>query len=142
MKKKFVFKVNYENQNCKAVVEMELNEDNCLSICGELRHNGEYVMCGQCLDELKPLLEGNKTFEELYRLWKLYHLNDMHAGTVAQEEALEKAGLTNYGNEYEKCCDYLKSINLYDDNGYKFGHGWLKRDIPEEDLKRIKELLS
>ena len=58
------------------------------------------------------------------------------------EEALEKAGLTEWANKYQECCDYLKSINLYEDNGYKFGCGWLKRDIPSQDLEIIKGLLK
>lgn len=28
------------------------------------------------------------------------------------------------------------------DNGYKFGTGWLKRDIPVEDVAEIEKLLT
>ena len=66
----------------------------------------------------------------------------MHAGTVAQEEALNAAGLTNYAASYKKCCEYLDSIGLLIDNGYKFGTGWLKREIPVEDIAEIEQLLT
>jgi hypothetical protein len=66
----------------------------------------------------------------------------MHAGTIRQEKALEAAGLTGYASNYRKCCDYLESINLLVDDGYKFGTGWLKRDIPVEDVAEIERLLT
>ena len=77
----------------------------------------------------------------------------MHAGTVEQEEALDKWRASNSsrdnidgGTSYDMDCEYLKSIGLYevDYNGkpYRYGTAWLKRDIPEEDLNQIKELLE
>ena len=30
----------------------------------------------------------------------------------------------------------------YDNEPYKYGHGWIVQEIPEEDLNRIKELLG
>ena len=62
--------------------------------------------------------------------------------TEKQEEALKAAGLESWANNYSKCCDYLESINLLVDNGYKFGTGWLKRDIPVEDVAEIEKLLT
>lgn len=40
-----------------------------------------FVMAGQCLDELKPLIQPayQDIFNEVYDLWKKYHLNDLHA---------------------------------------------------------------
>ena len=90
----------------------------------------------------KNFIKGNATFNSIYRLWKLYHLNDLHAGTKKQEEALkQKFGGVN-ANIYTEQCEYLKSINLYDDNGYKFGTGWIKEEIPANDLQEIKRLLT
>lgn len=98
------------------------------------------VMGGQCLDELQPFLCTNKTFNTIYRLWKLYHLNNMHAGTRKQENALKQKFGGVDANRYTEQCDYLKSINLYNDNGYKFGTGWLKEEIPASDVFEIKRL--
>lgn len=141
MKRKFTFNTHYEGKDAKAHIEIELN-NGCYSCSGDLIIDNEWVCCGQCLDELTPLLVGNHLFEELYDLWKKYHLNDMHPGTPKQEQALRKAHLTNWANDYTKCCEYLESINLLYDDGYKFGSGWLKEEIPEEDLKRINKLME
>ena len=115
----------------------------------------DWVTGGQCLDTINdkcPDIKANPIWQKIYRLWKLYHLNDMHAGTVEQEEALDKWRALSEDNTiqtvkgYDKACEYLKSIGLYEVeyNGkpYRYGSGWLKRDIPEEDLNQIKELLE
>ena len=106
---------------------------------------------GQCLDYIKENLPQNDTFDFLYDMWKKYHLNDMHAGTPAQEAALRKAyeegKLPGIGaNHYKECCDYLKTLNLYevniDGSPYKYGHSWLFEEIPLEDVARIVYLIE
>lgn len=104
------------------------------------RHT-DCVCAGQCLDEVSKHIT-SEPFKKIYTLWKKHHLNDMHAGTVKQEEALVAAGLTGFAADYKKCCEYLESIGLLVDDGYEFGTGWLKREIPAEDLQEIKNLLS
>lgn len=118
-----------------------------LSICGELWNSNhtDIVMGGQCLDEMAKLgdLRFNTLFKKLHRLWKAHHLNDMHAGTVKQEQALDDARKS--GKHlccYEDSCKYLESVGLLDDNGYKYGSKCLYREIPEDDLKEIISLLS
>jgi hypothetical protein len=156
MKKTFTFpKVAYTSSrrvNLPAI-EVELRyKDNdinrpVLSICGELwdaRHT-DIVMGGQCLDEMSKLgdLRFSTLFKKLRRLWKLYHLNDMHAGTVKQENALDDAKKSGIKIcSYDDSCKYLESIGLLVDDGYKYGSSWLYREIPEEDLKEIISLLA
>lgn len=134
-------------------IEMELQyKDNdmkrpVLSICGNLwnAHLTDIVMCGQCLDEMAKLdgLKFNTLFKKLYRLWKLYHLNDMHAGTIKQENALNDAKKSGVKiHSYGDSCKYLESIGLLEDDGYKYGSSWLYREIPEDDLNEIKSLLA
>ena len=120
-----------------AKVEIALTDKNVFTASGQTAHYG-----GQCLDEINKIITPNETFNQIYRLWKLYHLNDMHAGTEKQEKALaDKFGGVN-ANIYTEQCKYLESIDLLIDNGYKFGTGWLKREIPNKDLQLIKELLK
>lgn len=135
------------------VVEMELKYKNgdhnkpALSICGKLwnaRHT-DIVMGGQCLDEMAKLgdLRFNTLFRKLHRLWKRWHLNDMCAGTIKQEAALEDASKSGVKFcTYDDRCNYLKSINLYNDDGYEYGTGWIYRKIDDHDLIEIKTLLS
>ena len=132
-------------------IEVELRDADTdkpeLSICGDLWNSShtDIVMCGQCLDELASFDElfCNPLFKKLYRLWKSYHLNGMHAGTVKQEQALDdvkKSGRRICS--YEDSCKYLESIGLLEDDGYKYGSSWLYRVIPEDDLKEIVSLLA
>ena len=105
----------------------------------------DILACGQCLDSIAKHTK-NKQFMELYRLWKLYHLNDMHAGTIEQEKAIEDWESKGNHYDYTSACDYLKSVGLYEVeyNGkpYKYGHAWLYWDIPEYDLKVIQALFN
>lgn len=103
------------------------------------------IVCGgQCLDTLFKYLKSNnimnKQFERIYRLWKLYHLNDMHAGTERQEKALELVNKLHVA--YKERCDYLKRVGLLYDDGYLYGSAWLYREIPSDDLKSIKEIVG
>lgn len=104
-----------------------------------------YVRCGQCLDEINKFVK-DKTFKKIYRLWKLYHLNDLNAGTPEQTEEIEKLKATGWKYTYEGACSHLKEKGLYevmlDGAPYKYGHAWLYRAIPEGDLQEIRELLE
>ena len=145
----------YGSRRINAVeVDMEWKENNhgkmVLSICGGIWNSTrtDYVCCGQCLDHIYPYLKGNKTFEELFRLWNLYHLNDMNAGTREQKAALDEAranGKIKKHASYDEQCEYLKSIGMYeveyDGKPYKYGHGWIYYDIPQEDINKIEALL-
>ena len=131
------------NRKINAVtIEVELSEDEkpVLSISGDVLNSRgtDDVICGQCLDELLPYFKNNAKFKEIYRLWKLYHLNNLHAGTEAQENLLKEHHVTNY----QEACDLLKKHHLYKDNGYRYGSGWLYRSIPENDLKKIIEIIE
>lgn len=155
MKKTFNFgKIDYcgrGRKDCAVDVVVRLEESEKgekLSICGDIwnRIHTDVYCGGQCLDTIKKFLSDNELFMELYRFWKLYHLNDMHAGTPEQEAAIEEWKKQGNKFDYKKACEYLQAIGLYevDLNGkpYKYGHAWLYQPIPESDLARIKELLS
>lgn len=97
---------------------------------------------------------------ETHDLWSKYHLNNLHAGTPEQEKAIEEWKSQGNIYDYGKACDYLKSIGLYEvpastidkdanpqfidceKETYKYGHGWLKERIPEEDVQRIECLIK
>jgi hypothetical protein len=75
----------------------------------------------------------------------------MNAGTIEQEnalkEAVEKGVLKTYGaNNYEETCNYLKEVGLYkvevDGEPYRYGTGWLVREIPAEVLEKIEYLIE
>ena len=96
-------------------------------------------------DELSKLEVENKLFATIKELWHKYHLNDMHAGTPEQEESLKKENLLS-ANDFEKACEYLKSIGLYEveyeGKPYRYGSGWLHFPIPKKDLEKIHLILN
>ena len=145
MEKKFVFRPgNYY----RVEVEIELKENRSVRVWknGALqevrgdafsaratiyRHNS-FVCGGQCLDdpEVLDLIKNGKLCEkdkviylEVFRLWKNYHLNDMHAGCEHQKK----------GTPAGEICPVC---------GYRYGSAWLYREIPEKDLEAIKHLFA
>jgi len=156
MRKEFTFdKVAYKSSRRVNLptVEMELRYKNddmkkpVLSIRGNIWNetHTDVVMGGQCLDEMAKIdgLGCNPLFKKLYRLWKAHHLNDIHAGTIKQDQALNdarKAGVRL--SSYSDSCRHLESIGLLEDDGHKYGSAWLYRAIPEDDLKEIVSLLA
>lgn len=128
-----------------ADVEIELRDSKNgpeLAICGNVwnaRHT-DIVSGGQNLDEMAKYIKSAK-FKEIHRLWKLYHLNSMHAGTEAQDKIVNEH-FKDSRYDYDEACRVLKEAGLYEDNGYRYGSGWLYREIPNEDLKKIEELMA
>lgn len=150
-------KIDFNNigeKNCPVEIEVKLkqqDEKEFFSVCGGIWNHihTDYCCCGQCLDILVEYYQDNDLFRQIYRLWKLYHLNDMHAGTEKQEQAIEHAkknGLLGKNADYCAVCDYLKSIDLYEDtcNGmpYIYGTAWLYQPIPDDDLNLIKSIIK
>lgn len=124
-----------EDRRRKAFVEIELkNTDGKykLSMCGEIKR----CSWGQCREEIKKyMVAPRKNFNQIMDIWETYHLNDMHTGTPKQEEEIKKAHIPF--NQYDKICERLKEKGIYEDNGYKYGTGWLYEPIPEWALNEI-----
>lgn len=141
------------------IVLQNIDEGYAFSACGyiwNIRHSN-IVMGGQCFDEIKELLgDSNSTFNEIYRLWKTYHLNDMHPECEHQREL----GWPEFGrqiveiNHYNRI-EYRSLYSLSPDKhpdgilgkecpvcGYKYGTAWKYMPIPDEDLAIIKKLLE
>lgn len=145
-------KINYggKMRNNEVTVELKLEKNEggkiCFSACAYIwnsRHT-DIKSGGQILDKLLPYFAGNDLFMTIFSWWRNYHLNDMHAGTPRQERALKEMD-ENFGDKksrYEKQCDYLKSIDLYEDNGYKYGTGWLYEEIPDDVLKEMRKVIE
>ena len=123
------------------------NEDTQTFSAYAIYYNGG----GQCLDKLMEIYKEQNIavpsrIKLLTELWEKYHLNDLHAGTPEQENYLHSIGITNFGNNYKKCCEELKKVNLYECEwkGKKsyFGGSWFHWDIPAEDMEKIYKVLK
>ena len=111
--------------------------------------------CGQNLDEIAKHVK-TPIFCEIYDFWKKYHLNGMNAGTLEQEAAVVEWEAAGNRYDYTAACEMLKARGLYevpltanligtrkaDGLPYKYGHGWVIAEIPENDLAKIKSLLE
>lgn len=113
----------------------------------------DIVSGGQCLDEIWKYTR-IKPFDKVYKWWKVYHLNDMHAGTKEQEKCLEEhkseiKDLINRGiclDKYEAEKQILLWDGLYtveyEGQPYAYGHGWIYYPIPQKDLDDIIQYLE
>ena len=129
------------------------------SICGYIwNHLHTNIYKGGQIDEtIKALikegeLEASPFLLEVLELWDKYHLNYLCPGTPEQEEAVqngfESGAIKRFQKEsfYEQMCAYLKSVGLYEvqheGKPYRYGSGWIYRQIPQRDLNRIQEAMK
>jgi hypothetical protein len=107
-------------------------------------HKHSDIYCGgQCLDTINETFKRvNPIFKKIYPIWKKYHLNDLKSGTKKQIEALDQYQFKSGRYDYIEACEYLKSIDLYDDRGYKYGSAWLYQPLPEDVLQTILDVLQ
>jgi len=140
----------YENGRRTCLVEIEVNlKDGCFRASGSVWNNlkTDIVLGGQCLDTLKNYLAYDHTFKTIYRIWKLYHLNDMQAGSPQQTAYLNTLDRPEGADCYTWECSKLAEVDLYIDNSYlvdgkpyKYGTRWLKSELPMEVIKQIRDL--
>lgn len=105
---------------------------------------------GQCLDDsyFKDMAKSNPLLKKVINLWKVYHLNEMHVGTVEQEKCVNDYFNTHKDvkQDYDSECQVLKDNNLYtvkvDGEDYKFGYGWIYLPIPKDIQNDIDNLVS
>lgn len=111
MKRTFYLgKIDFENTGIKknlVTVEMEYEEKNSkpvFSVSADVwdRYHYDIICGGQCLDTIAPYIN-DPVYSEIFRLWKLYHLNDMHPECEHQadrgwrEIAKEKVPIYTFG---------------------------------------------
>jgi hypothetical protein len=143
-------KVDYNGsgrRNCEAAITWELR-DGRFSMCAEIwnpRHTDCYT-CGQCVDTVAAYFPHKAQVQRMLALWREWHLNDMVAGSPAQEAWLKANPLDrHYSNHYDYQCARLAEVGLNPDpdylhNGepYKYGHAWLKRELPADVIAEIE----
>lgn len=118
----------------------------------------DIVMGGQCLDSInedfRDQLQNVELWDEIYDLWKTYHLNGMHAGTPEQEALVEEWEAQGNRYDYTAVCEYLKSKGMYEVNHtgigvgrifnnepYRYGTAWLVETLPMDVEQRVIKLL-
>jgi hypothetical protein len=162
-------KVDYNDtgkKNCMVEIEWSL-KDGKFSMSGSIWNPRKTdIYCGgQCIDTIAKLFPRDKQVQSMLTLWEEWHLNDMTAGSPAQEAWLkEHAGRFEKVREryrkfqarkkydwerktldhYTWATKALKRAGLNPDRNYghegkpySYGHAWLKREIPVDVLEII-----
>ena len=144
-------KVDYNGssrRNCEAVITWEL-ENGRFSMCAEIWNPRKTdIYCGgQCVEEVAGYFPGNRKAQRMLAIWRKWHLNDMKAGSPAQEAWL-KAHPVNAvypQSHYDVASKALSEAGLnpdrsYAHNGkpYKYGSAWLKQDLPADVITEIE----
>lgn len=115
-------------------VTITYRSDGRLSLNGRGTHGSGQIHKYLTKDKPAPWFTNHDCFR-LQCVWERWHLNDMRAGTPRQEEAVRKWRPKADDPGFKAACKMLESIDLLTDNGYRYGSGWLKEDVPEEILK-------
>ena len=144
LKKTFIWERNAEHPTI--IVDMYLKYKDkgqiVFSCVGEIRLEA----WGQCEDDINKYLAWDSKWDLIYRLWKEYHLNDIHAWTPKQENLLRMGrlawvDLSNYDKELDFLREYYVECDELDWEPYKYGTKLLYRPIPEMDLWKILSLM-
>lgn len=141
--------VSVGNRNASVYCKVSFNNGK-LSISGvegPLPSGNALGSCGQIDMHLKAssfkTLASGWTFGKVQKflaIWKEWHLNDMKAGVPPQEEAIKEWKALGNKYDYEKACEYLKSVNLYEVDGYKYGHAWNRVEVPNVVIEWLEAL--
>lgn len=77
----------------------------------------------------------------LLDIWQRWHLNDMRAGSPAQEEFLRTnpVAFKYPESHYEKASEALAAAGLNPDaDGYKYGHAWKREAVPADVIAELQ----
>lgn len=101
----------------------------CVSITGEIFD--KWAKTPHSMGQIVETLEAYG-FTEQAALWEKWHLNDLQVGTDLQQEAVR-----GIEGSYAYKCTYLAYAGLLIDRGYKYGSGWLMKEITREGWNEL-----
>lgn len=133
-------RIQYKDKKLSILgVEAPLRNGNCKGTCGQI------VMHEWHLKSHAPGWDSMRV-AEFRKIWKEWHLNDMTAGSPAQEEFLKTKTLLK-ADYFNEASEILKNAGLNPDHGYIkddkpyiFGSAWLFREVPHEVLEFLRAL--
>jgi hypothetical protein len=152
MPKLYLGKVDYNGsgrRNCKAYLKWDLTEFGRFTASGEIWNPSETdcYACGQIVDTVADFFPNREQVKRIRAVWENWHLNDMKAGSPAQEAWLKEnpVSVKYPESHYVKASEALKNAGLNPDasfvrNGepYRYGSAWIKSELPQEIIEEIK----
>jgi hypothetical protein len=149
-------KITNGKKNYETLETLNNNEEN-FTASGNIWNQSktEILSAGQILDDIKkyllkeqititnPYLNKNQLLK-IIEFWENHHLNDLKAGTKAQEEIIKKYYEENINEKYDykQACKILQNNNMYENRNYIYGSNWLVKVIPPKELKEFKKLID
>ncbi len=148
-------KIDYNNvgrRNNLATLELSFDGSRFSASANVWNTRGTDIVCGgQCLEEVCAYFPQNETAQTILKIWREWHLNDMKAGSPAQEAFL-KANPVKAAypvSHYDAACAALEAAGLLVDencihNGkpYRYGSAWLKAEIPADIVAEIERVAA
>jgi len=143
------------NASVYVVIRVEAREDATrLSICGvegPMPSGNCRGACGQIGMHLRPgdfatFAPGwsRRRVARLLAIWDRWHLNDMRAGSPAQEAYLRDhpVEVAYPASHFEAASAALESVGLNPDpaDGYRYGSTWRVEEVPAEIIAELREL--
>ena len=131
-------------RNCECTIEWEL-EDGRFAMSASVWNprKTDIYMGGQCVAEVASYFPGDAKAQRMAAIWKRWHLNDMRAGSPAQEEHLRTTPDAFPGypvSYYEWASGLLAKAGLNPDpnTGYRYGSAWLTEALPDDVIAEIE----
>lgn len=102
----------------------------------------DYYCCGQVVDEVARYFPDDAKLQRMLAVWREWHLNNMKAGTPAQEAFLKTRTYPRSGDYLTWACETLRAAGLEPDQHegkpYRYGSAWLKAELPPEIVAEIE----
>ena len=142
---------DYYGKPARVEVRLELRDKQGtteVSLVGNLwtRSRRDPDTAGQISDILRQHYPTDARILRLCDLWERWHLNTMRAGSPAQEAAIREWRMSlpdpRRDDTYNAACQHLKSLGLYNDHGYTYGHAWLTEVAPADILAELRALFA
>jgi len=128
-------KIEYKDGNLSLTgVEGPTRDGNCKGSCGQISQ--------PTIAQFAPEWDQEK-LDLFFATWDRWHLNDMRAGSMAQEQFLRDNPVSYQYPEshYEVASKALADAGLNpDQDGYKYGSAWKREEVPTNVLEFLKAL--
>ena len=127
---------------CKAFLKVRLDDEGkgpkfaaSAEIWNAERANADIIQGGQCVDTVAAMFPENAEAQEVVRLWKRWHLNDMRA-ECEHQRALGWTYDEHHGNNPEAPYEG----DACPECGYHIGSAWLTETVPDQAIEFVRAL--
>lgn len=132
-------------RNCLAEITWSLHDGRFSMQAGIWNpRRTDYYCCGQAIETVAGYFPADSKLQRMAEIWRRWHLNDMRAGSPAQEDWLRSNPVPPSEYAYPKSYYEVVSAKLAeaglnpDADGYRYGHAWKREEIPADVVAEIE----